>query len=67
VVLVFRGNGSQTVVVLPGAGACGGLGAEVMFPVIMELSIDRSITFGARICLHHGFLYLVAIMDWFSQ
>jgi len=31
------GVGSQTVVVLPGVGAFGALGAEVMFPVIMAL------------------------------
>jgi pimeloyl-ACP methyl ester carboxylesterase len=31
------GEGSQTIVMLPGAGAFGTLGAEVMFPVIVEL------------------------------
>jgi pimeloyl-ACP methyl ester carboxylesterase len=41
------GNGSQTVVVLPGAGAFGALGAEVMFPVITALEQQfRVIAFG---------------------
>ena len=41
------GVGSQTVVVLPGAGAFGALGAEVMFPVITALEQQyRVIAFG---------------------
>jgi pimeloyl-ACP methyl ester carboxylesterase len=44
-VLVCRGAGSQTVVVLP--GAFGALGAEVMFPVITALEKQyRVIAFG---------------------
>src|SRR5215831_10663536 len=39
--------GSQTVVVLPGAGAFGALGAEVMFPVITALEQQfRVLAFG---------------------
>jgi len=41
------GAGSQTVVVLPGAGAFGALGAEVMFPVISALDQQyRVVAFG---------------------
>lgn len=41
------GAGSQTVVVLPGAGAFGAIGAEVMFPVITALEHRlRVIAFG---------------------
>ncbi len=41
------GAGSQTVVVLPGAGAFGALGAEVMFPVISSLEQRyRVVSFG---------------------
>src|SRR5262252_1740568 len=41
------GAGSQTVVVLPGAGAFGALGAEVMFPVITALEQQyRVVAFG---------------------
>ncbi len=41
------GIGSQTVVVLPGAGAFGALGAEVMFPVITALEQQyRVVVFG---------------------
>jgi pimeloyl-ACP methyl ester carboxylesterase len=41
------GVDSQTVVVLPGAGAFGALGAEVMFPVIMTLEQQyRVVVFG---------------------
>jgi pimeloyl-ACP methyl ester carboxylesterase len=41
------GVGSQTVVMLPGAGAFGALGAEVMFPVITALEQQyRVIAFG---------------------
>jgi pimeloyl-ACP methyl ester carboxylesterase len=41
------GVGSQTVVILPGAGAFGALGAEVMFPVITGLEQQfRVFSFG---------------------
>ncbi len=41
------GVGSQTVVILPGAGAFGALGAEVMFPVIAALEQQfRVVSFG---------------------
>ena len=41
------GIGSQTVVMLPGAGAFGALGAEVMFPVIATLEQQyRVVVFG---------------------
>lgn len=41
------GMGSQTVVMLPGAGAFGALGAEVMFPVIAALEQQfRVVSFG---------------------
>jgi pimeloyl-ACP methyl ester carboxylesterase len=41
------GAGSQTVVILPGAGAFGPLGAEVMFPVITALEQQfRVVSFG---------------------
>ncbi len=41
------GNGSQAVVELPGAGAFGALGAEVMFPVITALEQQyRVVAFG---------------------
>jgi len=41
------GVGIQTVVILPGAGAFGALGAEVMFPVIAELEKQfRVFSFG---------------------
>ena len=41
------GVGSQTVVILPGAGAFGALGAEVMFPVITALEQQyRVVAFG---------------------
>jgi pimeloyl-ACP methyl ester carboxylesterase len=41
------GVGSQTVVILPGTGAFGALGAEVMFPVIAALEQQfRVVSFG---------------------
>jgi pimeloyl-ACP methyl ester carboxylesterase len=41
------GAGSQTIVILPGAGAFGALGAEVMFPVIAALEQRfRVVAFG---------------------
>ncbi len=45
--LYTGGVGSQTVVILPGAGAFGALGAEVMFPVIAALEKQfRVVSFG---------------------